>query len=111
MQTKSDNALPTISRAETVNNSEFWKVLKPFKEIEETDFLSYKWQAKHTVFGLQAIKNFLQSITCDYAEFWLDDTDIFPILLIVCLRGETAQFSNGSHKLLMSPQWNFELNR
>ena len=60
-----DNSLPIITLSKTSNNSEFWRFSKPFKNIKKADFLSHKWQVKHTIFGLQAIKNFLQSVASD----------------------------------------------
>ncbi len=56
---------PAINLSKTSNNLEFWRVLKPFSQIDKSNFLSYKWQVKQTVSGLQAIKNFLQSVASD----------------------------------------------
>ncbi|MDJ0714720.1 MAG: KamA family radical SAM protein [Prochloraceae cyanobacterium] len=56
---------PEINLSKTSTNSEFWRVLKPFSQIDEAHFLSYKWQVKETVSGLQGIKNFLQSVASD----------------------------------------------
>lgn len=56
---------PATNLSKTSTNLEFWRVLKPFSEVNTSNFLSYKWQAKQTISGLQGIKTFLQSVASD----------------------------------------------
>ena len=59
------NVFSKDAQSEILNDPQFWKFTQPFEGVKVEDFLSQKWQLKHTVSGLQSIENFLRSVTSD----------------------------------------------